>query len=193
MALQVGPLTLPWGRAEDDPYWEFFMNAEAHDYRNLVAEIIRRAPESSVNPAIAELHTPQVTSSHIREFADFVGAGLTGIVRLAGFDESIHQGFPYAIVCAVRSDHDPRTAPGIGGQTPVMNGRFVTFVLSAYIRELGYRATVAADAPAELLAEAAGLGRREQGGRFVSTKHGARVHLAEVIRTDLPLAADNRA
>ena len=193
MAPSLGRLRLPWGRSDEDPYWDFFMNGDAHDHRNLVAEIIRRAPESSVNPAIAELHTPEVTSSHIREFADVVGADLTGIGGLAGFDSSIHQGYPYAIVCAVRADHDPRTAPGIGGQTPVMNGRFVTFVLSAYIRELGYRATVAADAPADLLAEAAGLGQRDPGGRFVSAKYGGRVYLAEVIRTDLPLSPDNKA
>ena len=34
-----------------------------------------------------------------------------------------------------------RTAQGIGGQMPVQNGLFITFVLSAWIREFGFRAT----------------------------------------------------
>ena len=54
---------------------------------------------------------------------------------------------PFAVVCAVRADDDPREAPGIGGQVPVQNGLYVTFVLSAYIRELGYRASTATSTP----------------------------------------------
>ncbi len=192
MALRLGPVRVPWPRAadSDDPYWDFFVNQPADDPANLVAEIIRRAPEGAVNPVRADLHTPEVTSSHIKELARFLGADLVGIAALDSHDPEIGQGYPFAIICALRADHDPRTAPGVGGQTAVQNGLYVTFVLSAYIRELGYRATAAADAPAERLAAAAGLGTLDAAGRLLVPKHGSRVHVADVIRTDLPLVAD---
>jgi hypothetical protein len=94
------------------------------------------------------------------------------------------------VVCAVRAEYDPREARGIGGQVPVQNGLFISFVLSAWIRELGYRASAAPDPDAERLAAAAGLGRLDTRGRLVTEKFGAQVHVANVIRTDLPLAAD---
>jgi hypothetical protein len=90
----------------------------------------------------------------------------------------------------VRAGDDPRTSPGIGGQVPVQNGLFVTFVLSAWIRELGFRATSTPDARAEPLAARAGLGILDGEGRLVTREFAARVHVANVILTDLPLAAD---
>ena len=93
------------------------------------------------------------------------------------------------IVCGVRADHDPRQAPGIGGQVPAQNGLFVTFVLSAWIRELGYRASLAASLDAARLAAAAKLGTLDRAGKLVTAEFGARVHFADVILTDLPLAA----
>jgi hypothetical protein len=192
VARRLGPLTIPWpgSGSPDDPYWEFFLNAPPSDVRNLVPEIIRRAPEGAVNPAKADLHTPEVTSSHIKELARFLGADLVGIVSLGSQDADKGEGYPFAVVCAVRADYDPGQAPGIGGQVPVQNGLFVTFVLSAYIRELGYRATASVDSAAERLAAAAGLGTLDAAGRLVTARYGSRVHVADVIRTDLPLAAD---
>jgi hypothetical protein len=108
-----------------------------------------------------------------------------GIAGLEARDPEIGRGYPFAIV---RAEDDPRTAAGVGEQAPVRNGLYVSFVLSAYIRELGYRAT--ADGTRERLAAAAGLGRLDADGRLVVPKHGSRVHVADVIRTDLPLAAD---
>ena len=71
--------------------------------------------------------------------------------------------YPFAVICAVQADYDPRQAPGIGGQVPVQKGLFITFVLSAWIRELGFRATAALDPNAEQLAAAAGLGNAQRG------------------------------
>ena len=71
-----------------------------------------------------------------------------------------------------------------------LNGLFVTFVLSAWIRELGFRATSARDARAEPLAARAGLGTLDAEGRLVTREFGARAHVANVILTDLPLAPD---
>jgi epoxyqueuosine reductase QueG len=73
---------------------------------------------------------------------------------------------------------------------PVQNGLFISFVLSAWIRELGFRASTAPDPDADRLAAAAGLGTLNQEGRLVTPQFGAKVHLANVIRTDLPMAAD---
>ncbi len=73
---------------------------------------------------------------------------------------------------------------------PVQNGLFITFVLSSWIRELGFRATVVRDANVDALAAKAGLGTLNGNGRLVSREFGAQVYVADAIYTDLPLAAD---
>jgi hypothetical protein len=171
----------------DDPYWDFFINTPPADLANTVTEMIRNAAEGNVFPTRAELHTPEITSSHVKGMAEYFGAELVGIAKLAD------SAYPFAVVCAVHADYDPREARGIGGQVPVQNGLFITFVLSAWIRELGYRATAAPDPDAEKLAAAAGLGRLNAGGRLVTEKFGTCVYVANVIRTDLPLAPDGEA
>ncbi len=76
----------------------------------------------------------------------------------------------------------------------VRNGRFVTFTLAAYIREMGYRATNQLPADQHRLAAAAGLGTLDAEGRLVVRKGSPRVYVAdEVIHTDLPLAPDGEA
>ena len=194
MAL-LGRLGLPRpGRhsRKDDPYWDFFINTPPADLANSVPEIIRRAVEGNVFPTKAELHTPEITSTHVKGMARYLGAELVGVATLKSGDTNSDDadGFPFAVVCAVPADHDPRESPGIGGQVPVQNGLFITFVLSAWIRELGFRATVTPDLDAERLAAAAKLGTLDREGRLVTPEFGARVHVASVIRTDLPLAAD---
>ena len=186
MAFSLGALGLPWrGKhsRERDPYWEFFLKVPPADVANSVAELIRSAPEGNIFPTKAELHTPEITSSHVKGMARYFGADLVGVAALSAKDGSC----PFAVVCAVRADYDPRTSPGLGGQVPVQNGLFVTFVLSAWIRELGFRATATPDARQEQLAAAAGLGTLDGDGRLVTREFGTRVHVADVIRTDLPL------
>lgn len=188
MPLKLGPLTIPWpgkGPAED-PYWGFFINTHPADLTNSVVQMMRSAPEGNVFPVKADLHTPEITSSHVKELARYLGADLIGVVKF----DSPGEEYPYAVVSAVRAEYDPREAPGVGGQVPVQNGLYVTFVLSAWIRELGYRATASPDPDAERLAAAAGLGKLDARGRLVTRKYGAKVHVANVIRTDLPLAPD---
>lgn len=187
MALGSGWLPLPWRgpeRRRNDPYWDFFINTPPDDPANSLLDVIRNAPEGNVFPTRADLHTPEVTTIHVREMARYLGADLVGITALDGDDA----GHPFAIVCAVRADDDPRQARGIGGQVPVQNGLFVTFVLSAWIRELGFRASAAAAPDAARLAAAAKLGTLDRTGKLVTAEYGGRVHVADVIRTDLPLA-----
>jgi hypothetical protein len=191
VALKLRPLKIPWPGKDsraDDPYWDFFINTPPADLANTITEMIRNAPEGNSFPTKAELHTPEITSSHVKELARYLGTDLVGIAKLGSKD--IVEGYPFGVVCAVRAEYDPLTARGIGGQVPVQNGMFITFVLSAWIRELGFRATAAPHPDAASLAAAAGLGKLNAQGKLISSEHRIRVHLAPVIRTDLPLAAD---
>jgi hypothetical protein len=182
-------LGLLWRRRHSpasDPYWDAYIETAPADLANSAVEIIRRAPEGNVFPARAELHTPEITSRHVKEMARYLGADLVGIAALDPQNEPS----PFAVVCAVKADDDPRTSPGLGGQLPVQNGLFVTFVLGAWIRELGFRATSGREARAEPLAARAGLGTLNGEGRLVTREFGTRVHVADVVLTDLPLAPD---
>ena len=223
MTLRSGPFKLPWLRKDsrkNDPYWDFFINTPPADLANTVTDLIRNAPPGNVFPTKADIHTPEITSSHVKEMACYFGADLVGIAKLLsplpspkgrgdsnaaslapvlpsppgrGEGEGLVEEYPFAVVCAVRAEYDPRTAPGIGGQVPVQNGLFITFVLSAWIRELGFHATPAQDPDAEKLAEIAGLGKLDAAGRLVTRQYGTQVHVVDIIRTDLPLAADGSA
>ena len=203
MALRLGPFKFPWvgkDSHKNDPYWDFFINTAPADLANTVIEMIRKAPDGSVFPTKAELHSPEITSSHVKGMAQYFGAELVGIAKLDNLSslppgEGKGEGdnretYPFAIICAVHADYDPRTARGIGGQVPAQNGLFITFVLTAWIRELGFRASAAPDSDADKLAAAAGLGTLSSDGRLVTPKFGANVYIANVVRTDLPLAAD---
>jgi len=204
VSLKIGPFKIPWpGKSsrENDPYWDFFIHTPPADLANTVTEMIRSAPEGNIFPTKAELHTPDITSSHVKELASYLGTDLIGIARLDaasstppregdGKGEGDNTSYPFAVICAVQAEYDPRKARGIGGQVPVQKGLFITFVLSAWIRELGFRATATLDPNAEKLAAAAGLGTLNAGGRLVTPQYGTQVHVANVIRTDLPLAPD---
>jgi hypothetical protein len=208
VALQLGSPKFPWFKKDshkNDPYWDFFIKTPPADLANTVTEMIRNAPDGNVFPTKAELHTPEITSSHVKGMAEYFGAELVGIAKLnnlsplppgEGQGEG-HPGkgggddvYPFAIICAVHADYDPRTSPGIGGQVPVQNGLFITFVLCSWIRELGFRASAAPDPDANKLAAAVRLGTLDREGRLVTAKFGANVHIADVIRTDLPMAPD---
>ncbi len=233
MTLRLGPFKLSWlgkDSRKNDPYWDFFINTPPADLANTVTDLIRNAPPGNVFPTKADIHTPEITASHLKEMARYFGTDLVGIVKLPSNDAPSppdqirgnlspltrtaegeakanklpsvsplplgkgkgegHEQLPFAVVCAVRAEYDPRSAHGIGGQVPVQNGLFITFVLSAWIRELGFHATPAQDPDAEKLAETAGLGKLDATGRLVTRQYGTQVYVADIIRTDLPLAAD---
>jgi hypothetical protein len=192
MALKIGPLKLPWPKSadDDDPYWQFFLNEIPADPKNVTVEMIRNATEGAVNPVKAELHSPEITASHIKELAAYLGAVGCGVVDLTRQPPEVAQGYRFGVVCVVPSDADPRTYAGIGGQAAIQRGLYVTFIVAAYIRELGIRATALPEPDADRLAAAAGLGTLNRAGRLVAPKRGARVYVADLIRTDLPLAAD---
>lgn len=167
----------------DDPYWDAFIHRAPADPNNVISHAFKQAKPGGVNPVKTEVHSPNVMSEHVKELARFYGADLVGIVQLdAGF----------GIVCAVGTDYDERTSPGVGGQTPAMKGLFAAFTLGAYIRELGYRAD-ASEVDRERLAAAAGLGTLDDSGRLLVRQFGRNVHVADVMLTDLPLQPDGYA
>jgi len=191
MPIKLGPLRIPWLKSDDDdPYWQFFLNELPGDRRNVTVDMIRRAPEGAINPVKAELHSPEITASHIKEFANYLLAISCGIVDLSKQPAELAQGYRYGILCLVPSEVDPRTYGGIGGQAGVQRSLYVTFIVAAYIRELGIRATASPEPEAERLAAVAGLGKLNEAGRLVVPKYGTRVYVSDLIRTDLPLAAD---
>jgi len=186
---------LPWKRldADDDPYWDAYIRRPPTDVRNTIPEIVAKAPEGNIFPTRAELHSENVTSSHVKELASYLDAKLCGIVDLSKQPPEIARGYPYAIVCLVRAEYDPYTSPGVGGQAAVQAGQYVAFIVAAWIREMGYRGTIKIETSREereRLAVAAGLGTRTGAGRLTVPKYGAKIHVADVIFTDLPLEAD---
>jgi hypothetical protein len=172
---------------KNDPYWDSFINRPPADPNNVIPFAFRGLPEGDVNPVRTAVHSPNVMSGHIKELGQFYGAELVGIVELTS-----QPGF--AIVSVLKADYDTRTAHGVGGQTPVLKGLFETFTLAAYIRELGYSATRVAgdDDRGQRLAAAAALGTLDSNGRLLHRRFGTRVHVAEVIITDLPLQPDGQ-
>ena len=187
MPARLGSLLWRRKSAAEDSYWDFFVNTPPSDPDNHIVNAIQRAPEGNVFPVKGEVHSPDVMSKQIKELARFFGAALTGVVRLSGEQED-----PFAIVCVLPAQDDPRTAKGIGGQAAVQKGQFVTFNLGSFIREMGFRATAAPlDGPR--LAAAAALGSLDRDGRLLTQRFGAKVYVAGVIRTDIPLAADGQA
>ena len=186
-------LKFPWSRKDahdDDPYWDFFISTPPADLTNTVTELIRNAPAGNVFPTPADIHTPEITAQHVKELARYLGAELVGIAKLETDSALNPDSYPFAVLCAVRAEYDPRQARGIGGQVPVQNGLFITFVLSAWIRELGFRAMAVPIAERDRLAVRAGLGTIGKDGKLTTRKFGSRIYVADVIATDLPVAPD---
>lgn len=184
-----------------DPYWDGFIKRAPTDPKNILASGIVRAEEGNVYPSRTEVHDPAAMSGHIKELAKFFGADLVGIAALSGstnrlaaadtgsaVDEGSRQ-YPYAIACVVATDYDVEKAKGIGGQLPLQTSAVVNFNVSAYIRELGFSATLREDEPYRVAA-AAGLGELDRSGRLVTRRYGGHVAIAGVVLTDLPLAPD---
>jgi hypothetical protein len=186
--LRLGPFKLGGTASShrDDPYWDLFVNRAVADRNNLVNLAMADAPEGNVNPVRADLHTPDITAAHLKEFARYLGADVVGV---AAVDDVGEDPRPFAVICGVKAEYNPAQSPGVGGQAPAVDTQYISFVVSAYIRELGYRATSVIDPDAVRLAARARLGTADRDGLLVAPKLG-RVHVSEIIRTDIPLAVD---
>jgi len=176
-----------------DPLWDHFINRAPADPKNNLTPALQGAPEGRMYPVKTEVSDPHTMSRHLKELAQWFGADLVGIVALP--PAHIPPGgpsdapYPFAVVCTIATDYDPREAKGLGGQLAVQQGVVVNHRLRAYIRELGYRASIGGADPFAVAA-AAGLGQLDRSGRFVAEPRGRHIHVADAILTDLPLAPD---
>jgi hypothetical protein len=176
-----------------DPLWDHFINHAPADSKNNLTPALQGAPEGRIYPVKTEVSDPQVMSRQLKEFGQWVGADLVGVAALQPAhlrsDGQSDVLYPFAVVCAIASDYDPRKAKGLGGQLAVQNGAVVNHHLRNYIRELGYRASIGGADPLTM-AVAAGLGTLDRNGHLVTNIHGFYIHVADPILTDLPLAPD---
>jgi hypothetical protein len=197
MGTAAGAFKRWWGLVRSrDPYWDAFLHRPPADPRNVITPAILPGPAGNVFPSQTEVHDPGAMSGHIKELAAFLGADATGISaeppgegerRTAAAEDE--PPYPFAISCLVTAVEEVREPTGIGGQFALQKCATANFNLAAYIRELGYRASVVADG-AHARAAAAGLGALDRDGRLVSHAYGRRVAVAGAILTDLPLVAD---
>ena len=196
-------------RRKKDPLWDHFIHSQPSDPKNDLTAAIAGAPPGRTYPIKTVDSDPATTSKSIMELARWLGADVVGIVSQefaagqagsASEDqpavdgeseppENSGQNFTAGLVCGFFTDHDLSKAKGLGGQQAAQKGAVVNHYMASYIHELGYRAAIGGVNPV-LIAEAAGLGRTDAEGRFVTRNKGRMLHVAEAVLTDLPLAAD---
>ncbi|HSF31056.1 MAG TPA: hypothetical protein VLK82_11385 [Candidatus Tectomicrobia bacterium] len=192
-----------------DPLWDHFIYRAPADPKNNMTPALQAAPEGRIYPVKTEVSDPHTMSRQIKELAQWFGADLVGIAALQPAHvqtdgqsnaevssseeteppEKNARPFPFAVVCTIATEYDPREAKGLGGQLAVQNGAVVNHHVRNYIRELGYRASIGGVNPIAVAA-AAGLGTLGGDGRLVTSTRSAQVHVADAILTDLPLAPD---
>jgi len=202
---------LDWFRTggRSDPLWDHFIYRAPADPKNNLTPALQEAPEGRIYPVKTEVSDPHTMSRQIKELAQWFGADLVGIAALQPAylqpggqsdvevsssedtegQENTTRRYPFAVVCAIATDYDPREAKGLGGQLAVQNGAVVNHHVRNYIRELGYRASIGGADPLAVAA-AAGVGGLDSDGRLVTSMQAAYVHVADAILTDLPLAPD---
>ena len=196
-------------RRKKDPLWDHFIHSQPSDPKNDLTAAIAGAPPGRTYPIKTVDSDPATTSKSIMELARWLGADVVGIVSQefaagqapgASEDqpavdgeseppENSGQNFTAGLVCGFFTDYDLSEAKGLGGQQAAQKGAVVNHYMASYIHELGYRAAIGGVNPV-LIAEAAGLGRTDAEGHFVTRNKGRMLHVAEAVLTDLPLAAD---
>jgi hypothetical protein len=173
--------------------WDHFINRAPADPKNNLTPALQEAPEGRIYPVKTEVADPHAMSRQIKEFGQWVGADLVGVAALQPAylrpGAQSEAPYPFAVVCAIAADYDPREAKGLGGQLAVQNGAVVAHHLRNFMRELGYRASIGGADPLAV-AVAAGLGTLDPNGRLVTKMRSAYIHVAVPILTDLPLAPD---
>jgi hypothetical protein len=176
-----------------DLLWDHFINRVPADPKNNLTLALQESPEGRIYPVKTAVADPRIMAQQIKEFGQWVGADLVGIAALqpAGLRPDGHSDapYPFAVVCAIATDYNPKEAKGLGGQLAVQNGAVVAHHLRNYMRELGYRASIGGADPLAV-AVAAGLGTLDPNGCLVTKIRRAYIHVADPILTDLPLAAD---
>ena len=184
----MGLLGWPLGRSRD-PYWKGFVNRPLADQANVLTDAIRHASEGRIFPTRSELPEPGRLIRDLDQLIRFLGGSAMGVARtetafLRPSDDSVPGAspdsaelaiaHPFTIVCAVHAEHHPTKTRGMAGQYVLHESASVNFSLAAYIRELGYRATVR---PVDSAAAAKAAGLEPQ----------RREYVGDAVLTDLPL------
>jgi reductive dehalogenase len=201
-----------------DPLGRIASDRHSADTRNVVLTPVGKAKKGGVNPRRTEVRDPKVMAKHIKRVARFMGFDVVGIAKvhpafvykggrynpsgglLDGSDkdaippEKIAETFPYAIVACVAWDYRMGKAHRhrIGDAAyhfSQQEAHLLYQSLAGYIRELGYNVALGAGIPMPL-AVAAGIGEMGRNGMVITEKFGSRIHMPDVILTDMPLAPD---
>ena len=100
-----------------------FINRPPADVRNMIPEIVGKAPEGNIFPTQSELHSPNVTARHVKELTRYLRGAARRDRRIwASRTPEIARGYPFAIVTRgprrVRPVHlaRPRRAGGGSGR-----------------------------------------------------------------------------
>ncbi|OGQ78093.1 MAG: hypothetical protein A3F90_05200 [Deltaproteobacteria bacterium RIFCSPLOWO2_12_FULL_60_19] len=215
---ELGEKLRAWRKTRfgEEPFRRIFGGGggEGNQY-NSFQYVMRDVPEGPVSPNKTPVPDPAHMARNIKEIARFLGANVVGIAHLdqayvysrrargnAAMDEKagdpIHLPHRYAICMGFSSDYykflsnNSRISDadyGLGNIHTIQP----TFMLAAYIRELGYPARAHYYGKGEVnpipLAINAGLGELGRHGMLIHEEYGSRLHLA-VVTTDLPLAVD---
>jgi ferredoxin len=203
-------------RMDVDPFRRVFGGggSDENSYNSLY-DIYKSLPEGKVNPNKIPVTDPARMARNIKEIARFFGADAVGITDLDQAYVYSHRargnpasgeknGDPidlphrYAICLGFESDYEKFLTNnsrisdaeyGLGN----IHSLQPTFLLAAYIREMGYPARTHGYGRFEVnpipLAVNAGLGELGRHGMLIHEDFGSRLHLA-VVTTDLPLAVD---
>ncbi len=199
-----------------DPFRRVFGGGGGEgDSNNSLYDIFRKLPEGKVSAKQLSVDDPERMARNIKEIACFFGADVVGITHLDQAYVYSHRargnpamgekaGDPidlphkFAICLGFESDYEKFLTNnskisdaeyGLGNIHTIEP----TFLLAAYIREMGYPARAHYYGRGEVnpipLAVNAGLGELGRHGMLIHEDYGSRLHLA-VVTTDLPLKVD---
>ncbi len=186
------------------------------DPNNSFLHAVGETPEGKLNPERVPVPDPAAMARKIKEIARFFGSDVVGITHLdqayvfshrgrGCVAEGLNPGDPIQLthkfaICLgqeARDDYDwyltsNSEISDIKYQMSHRGQIAPTFMLAAYIRELGYPARAhfhMTEVNPIPLAVNAGLGELGRNGMLIHEEYGARLHLA-VVTTDLPLTVD---
>jgi ferredoxin len=198
-----------------DAFWRTVYPRRERERENSILWYLWDAVDGPVNPVPTEAPDPEANAARIKEMARFLGADLVGISELRSdfvytnyanmFDaakgtlgDPVQLEHRYAISLAKAMDRRKlNISPSYieNDETALRYAElaFITCMLAAYIRELGYPARahhLAREAVLhQPLAVQAGLGELGRNDTVISARFGPGMRLGTVT-TDLPLALD---
>jgi ferredoxin len=214
---ELGKAVFNWrnNTISKDPLARVAYDTHAADPNNHINTFLRKGKPGAINPDRLAVDDPRAMSRHIKKVAREFGADVVGIGdshpsflfagnyidsgsgvgdALVDTPERLAKRLPHVIVAVCAWDYDLIQAHRhhIGDAAydfTLLETSMVFSALEGYIREMGYTAIRNAVNP-QAAALASGVGELGRNGMIITEKYGSRVHMYDVILTDLPLAAD---